>query len=384
MSSNPAIAQFDHFIPVSTSELIRQLEQDPDYPLAAQHRAVMHRLNRILSFRFYQTLVAIKQLYAPLNPDSDLLPAAGQQADAAACIEQLRGLLVNANYTELDEQQIQYALQKTSPYGLEIGIDFDAFAHVSLFYRGKSQSSVQVRDWKSLFLRKKSTSLIHYRRLFLVLQFRDGSDKPGLHLKLFKDIPRPDLEMLFPDCKLRIKLFDKIKLAITGGGGTAGGLFATIGKVTAAVSPWTILIAIAGFAALLWRQISKIFVQKTRYMATLAKNLYFHNLDNNVGAITYLIDQARQEEIKETILAYALLGRGDIRKREQLDDVCEQWFAQRFDAPIDFDIDDAMRKLEAFGLLQNDNTGLSCADADRSIRELDRTWRAFLDDDPQE
>lgn len=375
MPSSVQISQFDHFIPVSTSRLIQQLQQES---LQTEQLAVIHKLKQILSFQFYQKLVAIKQLYNPLNPDRELMLDETRQVEAESCIDQLRELLIAANYTELNQQQIEYALQKTSPYGLEIGINFDAFSNISLYYRGKSQTQYFVRDWKKLYLKKKTVSLIRYQRIFLVLQYKDQQYKPGLHLKIFKDILRPDLEMLFPESKVRMKALDKIKLAVTGGGGTAGGLFATIGKVTAAVSPWTIFIAIAGFAMLIWRQVSKVFIQKTRYMATLAQNLYFHNLDNNAGAITYLIDLARQEEIKEIILAYALLNNQSIQNSEQLDNACEEWFMQQFDTQIDFDISDAIDKLRRFNILQENTETLLCHDPQQINEELEQLWLSFM------
>lgn len=375
MSAGNTFSQFDHFIPVSTSRLIQQLQQES---LDAEQLAVIHKLKQVLSFQFYQKLVALKKLYHPLNPDRELLLETTEQSDAAACIAQLRDLLTAANYTELNQQQIEYALQKTSPYGLEIGINFGAFSNMSLFYRGKSQSLLEVRDWKTLFVKKKTIQLIQYQRIFLVLQYKDQQKKPGLHLKIFKEILRPDLEMLFPESKVRMKALDKIKLAITGGGGTAGGLFATIGKVTAAVSPWTIIIAVAGFAMLIWRQVSKVFIQRTRYMATLAQNLYFHNLDNNAGAITYLIDLARQEEIKEVILAYAMLNLHPADTLETLDSACEEWFMQQFNTAIDFDISDAINKLRQFDMLQANTERLVCHAPPQINEKLEKLWLSFI------
>jgi len=377
MSSTAPISQFDHFIPVATSRLIQQLEQSG---LSTQQMTVIHQLKQILAYRFYQKLVALKKAYQPLNPDRELLLDDSATDDAAPCINQLRELLTSANYSELNQQQIEFALQKTSPYGLEIHIDFEIFQDISLFYRGKSSTSVKVRDWKTLYLKKKKVSLIRYQRLFLLIRYKDTENHPGLHLKLFKDILRPDLEMLFPENKVRIKVLDKIKLGVTGGGGTAGGLFATIGKISAAVSPWTIVIAMAGFVMLIWRQISKIFIQKTRYMATLAQNLYFHNLDNNAGAITYLVDLARQEEIKETILAYAMLNTQSIETQEQLDTACEQWFFDNFDTQIDFDVSDAVGKLTRLHILDDTAQGLTCYQPEQINRQLVNLWNSLIDE----
>lgn len=378
MSAQPSIAQYDHFIPVSTSRLFEQLAT---LGLDSAQMTVLRQLQQILSFEFSVKLQHIKKHYQSINPDNELSGIKQSADDPQISIETIRALLVNANFEELNQQQIQYALEKISPYGLNIEINFDAFAQVALFYRGKSSKNIQLRDWKKLFLKKKTETLISYRRLFLMIQYRDQQQKPGLHLKLFKDILRPDLEMLFPESSVRMKAFDKLKIILTGGGGTAGGLFATIGKITAAVSPWTIIIAVAGFAMLIWRQVSKIFIQKTQYMMTLAQNLYFHNMDNNLGAITYLIDLARQEEIKETILAYALLSQHRINNPEQLDDICEQWFQENFNIQIDFDIRDAVDKLKRFDLLQQDGESLNCRPAVESCQQLQQRWLDFLNTD---
>ena len=374
MNEPSSIQQYDHFIPVSTANLISKLEQSG---LPEPQLEVIHQLKQVMSFQFHQKLLTLKKLYQPFNPDRELIDQ-NTATDASPCIDALCDVLTAANYTQLNREQLEYALQKTSPYGLEIHIDFDQFEHVSLFYRGKSQTTIQLRDWKKLYLKKKSITLINYQRLFLLLSYKNDQQKPGIHLKLFKNILRPDLEMLFPESKIRMKLFDKLKLGITGGGGTAGGIFATIGKVTAAVSPWTIFIAIAGFAMLVWRQVSKVFIQRTRYMATLAQNLYFHNMDNNAGAISYLIDLARQEEIKETILAYALLNLQTIKDKTELDNACEEWFKQQFDQVIDFDVQDAVDKLQRFDLLQSDHENLTCRAPEVISKKLQQQWLDFI------
>ena len=379
MSAQSPIDQYDHFIPISTHRLIQQLTM----PGLDKHQlGVIQLIKQILSFEFNLKQQQLKTLYQAQNPDNELSDNANPELDSSDCTQSIRELLVNANFSELDQQQIQYALEKTSPYGLKIEIDFTAFAEVALFYRGKASKQIQIRDWKRLYMKKKSHNLISYRRLFLLLKYKDQQHKPGLHLKLFKDILRPDLEMLFPECRVRIKLLDKLKLILTGGGGTAGGLFATIGKISAAVSPWTIVIAVGGLIMLIWRQISKIFVQKTRYMMTLAQNLYFHNMDNNMGAITYLIDLARQEEIKETILAYALLSMHQVHNINQLDDLCEQWFLENFDIQIDFDVSDAVEKLRRLKLIDEADESLTCKPALESKNQLQLRWMDFISETP--
>ncbi|MBW9258740.1 MAG: DUF3754 domain-containing protein [Candidatus Thiodiazotropha sp. (ex. Lucinisca nassula)] len=137
--------------------------------------------------------------------------------------------------------------------------------------------------------------------------------------------------------------------------------------------------AVAGFAALLWRQINKVFVQRTRYMASLAQNLYFNNLDNNMGAITYLVDQARQEEIKETLLAYGLINLQKLNNSMELDSACEAWLMEQFDCTIDFDIEDGLKKLVEYKLIEQQNEPLSCRSAGVLCDLLDRQWQEYME-----
>jgi hypothetical protein len=378
MPESPTIAEYDHFIPIATNDLLGGLTQ---LAIPTEQQAVIRSLRRLLSFDFYQRLQRFKTEYRPLNPDNELLITNPQPANPQAVVEQVRTLLTQANFSELGREQIEFALEKTSPYGLNIAIDFDAFSEVILFYRGKAHKTIEVRDWSRLGLKKKTTEVISFQRLFLLLVYRDRQKHPGVHLKLFKDILRPDLEMLFPETQVRLKGFDKFKLMITGGGGTAGGLIATISKISAAISPWTIVIALGGFVMLIWRQISKIFTQKTRYMMTLAQNLYFHNMDNNLGAVTYLVDLARQEEIKEACLAYAMICHHNIANNAELDDLCEQYLRDEWGLQLDFDTQDALDKLLRLDLIEVTPRGIAAKPASYSQALLQTAWLDYLSSD---
>ena len=375
MAEQKQIQQFDHFIPVSTSGLVSRLAKSG---LDLKSATIIQQIRQLLSYQFSERLIELKKQYQPFDPDRELLDENNPSSEQDTTIQAISDILAKANYTRLNQGQIEEALLESSPYGLELKIDFEAFSHVSLFYRGKAQTTLQVRDWKTLWLKQKPVNELQYQRLLLLLSYRDDSKKPGIYLKLFKNILQPDSEMLFPDCKIRMKKLDKLKLAVTGGGGTAGGLFATISKISAAINPWTTVIAVAGFAALLWRQISKIFIQKTRYMMTLAQNLYFKNLDNNSGAITYLLDQARQEEIKEAILAYALIKLKSVDTLEKLDDACEQWFMEQFGQGIDFDVEDALRKLDTLGIIEINEGLISAPGEDQISTNLEKRWIALF------
>ena len=57
----------------------------------------------------------------------------------------------------------------------------------------------------------------------LVKRERDGMPpevkENCIYMKLFKNIPRSDLEMIFPNTRVRFRFFDKLRLGATAGGG---------------------------------------------------------------------------------------------------------------------------------------------------------------------
>jgi len=320
-------------------------------------------------------------------------------------------MLEEANYERISEDDLNEALNKISPYGVQVSVDFEDFSEVALFYRGSAIQQKLYRNWKKFSFKKQPIDILIYRRLFVLLQpknrqqwiehfinnkkmsvqkaekkadealkvFGISNDNDVVYLKLFKDIPREDLEMQFPNTRIQMRLFDKIKLAVTGGGGTAGGVMATIGKLSATIDPISALIAIGGLLGLLWRQISKIFSQRAKYSATLTKNLYFYSLDNNMGALTYLADTAEAEECKEAILAYFFLLVDGETSRANLDQRIESYIQEKYEIPMDFEIDDGLAKLHKSSLLSRSDQLINAIPLAEANSRLRQQWDQVID-----
>jgi hypothetical protein len=78
-------------------------------------------------------------------------------------------------------------------------------------------------------------------------------------------------------------------------------------------------------------------------------------LDNNAGVLHRVIDDAEESECKESLLAYYfLLMMGEAVTSTELDEMTEAWLAERWQCRIDFEIDDALGKLQTLGLAQFD------------------------------
>jgi hypothetical protein len=111
-------------------------------------------------------------------------------------------------------------------------------------------------------------------------------------------------------------------------------------------------------------------------MKSLSENLYFRNLDNDAGVFHHLLDAAEEEEVKEAVLAYHFLRNAERPlTAEELDGRIEGWFADKWDATFDFEVDDGVGKLRRLELVEEDGQGrLSAVTLDEAKRRLDETW----------
>ena len=288
-------------------------------------------------------------------------------------------------------------------------MDFDDFEDVIFFRRGES---IKEETLVKLFgLSKKTFQFTNYERVAIYIKFKekpyfDSQKRKNLYfepgstiIKLFHNVPKADLEMLFPNSKVRMKTIDKIIIGVPA---AISGLIVLVTKLGASlllvgsvISFWLglkdqevqikqqHLIALgAGLGTLggfLFRQINKYKNRKIKFMKALSDNLYFKNLDNNAGVFYHLIDAAEEEEFKEAVLAYYfLLAAKETLTKKELDDRIENWLAERWDCDIDFEIGDAIDKLQRLELIEVDADHLRCVPLNRAKQQLDTIWDNFF------
>ncbi len=408
------------FLPISRFALLAQLRQQaPDDAVAKQHERLFHLLAAWQHQSYRSRLNALKKAFLPFSPDRDTQVFLRHDAEQLEqlqrqLLELLTGLLAEANYHEITAADLDRIFSAASPYGLALKVDLSEYEEMLLHARGEDRKEKSFRHWKTLFLKKHHAAVPVYQRLFLLLKLKpvatrieeimrteqvdrkkaekklqryranlpDNISDDHIIIKLFKNIPQADLEMLFPNTQVQLKPFDKLKLGITAGGGTIGSVTATATKVATATNPMAAAGALAGLAGVVFRQVMKFFGQRTKYMMTLAQNLYFHNLANNRAALTLLTDRAEEETFKNTLLAWSVLDRdGPADDPEQLRRLVEAFIAENFGLRVDFDIDAALAGLREAGLLANDR--LAALPPDEACRILERKWRAAQPDAPE-
>jgi hypothetical protein len=370
----------ERHVPVELDELAAGLAD----LLPPDQREELARMARLLAalqaVELQERLDGLARLYRPFDPNRETAPAPGEDGSAAgrgAFLAEFAALLARANYVEVPRTELERALAEVSPRGLEVRVDLEELDALRVFRRGRKSRVDRVRDRSALWTRHREVRTEIYPRMLLAVALKE--DPGHLHLRLFKDVARSDLEMFLPNTRVRMTVFDKVKLAVMGGGGTVGGLMATVTKLGAAASPTTWALGLAGIAGLLWRQVKNMFAHRTRYAARLSRCLWFHDLVNDLGAVTHLTQQAVWQESAEALLSYAVLAAAQPAGllRAELDARAEAHLVTRHGIQADFEVDDGLHKLEVLGLLTEDAQGrLTVPGPREAFAALDALWDA--------
>ena len=250
-----------------------------------------------------------------------------------------------------------------------------------LFKLKPFETCVQEAMDKQKLDRKKAESIVRKQRSMLP----DTVSSDYVYIKLFKNMPRSDVEMAFPNTNVRFRMFDKIKLGVTAGSGFGVGVVGTIGKLALLSNPYTLMMTLGGLGGIVVRQASAFIAQRNRYMVVLARNLYFHSMADNRGVMTLLADRASDEDIKEEMLLYAALAneRLNARDLQTIDRGIEGYLSQTFGINVDFDVSDALARLKQEGIVTELADGtLQTLPPTEAALHIDKLWDACLDQLP--
>jgi hypothetical protein len=423
-SEEAAALRREKFLPVTQHALLDRLTQPDLWPDgdATLARRFMRYLAYWRRHSYSARLLELEQIYEPFSPDTDLLHTRSFTPDERAAMQkrlvaQVAELLEQANFTRVNPEDFHIILTKDSHYGLDLHVDIKAFEEVLIFYRGATTITERHRDFRKAYLGWREKRVPVFQRLFIMFKLKpfdvrvrevmeekevsrreaenhvkrlrrllpDTVSSDYVYMKLFKNMPRTDVEMIFPNTKVRFRLFDKIKFGVTAGSGLGVGAVGTVSKIAIATNPYTLVMALAGLGGIAVRQASNFINQRNRYMVVMARNLYFHSMADNRGVMTLLADRAAEEDVKEEMLLYAMLAREpvNIRDLKKLDKEIEEYLAKTFDIHVNFDEEDALRRLKQDGVVTLlDNGTLHALPPREAAARIDKLWDACLDQLP--
>jgi len=397
------------FIPYRKNDIVEMCIQD-NRLLGKEDdfRHLSHKLSILFHLEFHQVIESLKNSYASVDPDSDTRQTGlTKHQPEKNFVDILSGLLEKANFERITEAELSQALNKSSLFKISLHVDFDDFSEILLFCRGESSKQESVSSWMGL--RKKTIDFINYERVIVYIRFKDDyeqskdqlpSCKPGSTLiRLFQNVPKADLEMLFPNTRIRMRTIDKLLIgipALVSGGivittklgasliivGSLLGFWLGLSNQAVELNKTALMALLAGLVALgayLWKQFNNFKNRKLKFMQSLTQNLYFKNLDNNAGVFHRLVNDAEEEECKEAILAYYFLLVSDKPlSKTNLDHNIETWMMKKWGCSINFEIDDALEKLLALELIQDSNGKFTAITIDSGKKNLDQRWADYL------
>ncbi len=415
----------ERFIPVTRFALLDRLTAPGTWPgsQAQDARRFFRYLDHWRRQQYNAELHELEETYEPFSPDSDLLMTRTFSPEERQVMQQrvregMMRILEQANYVRIDHNDVETILTRESAYGLDLYVDLDAFEEVLLYYRGASSKRNQRRRWHRFYL-KEEFEIPIFQRLFLLFKLKPFEvrvreimqsdklnrreaekvvkrqrasmppevDEDNIYMKLFKNIPRSDLEMVFPNTQVRFRLFDKLWLGATASGGLGLGAIGAAGKIALlATNPFAAVGALVGLGGVAFRQATNFMNQKQRYMVVMAQNLYFHAMADNRGVMLKLAARAAEEDIKEEMLLYSVLAKERARRQDlpDIDVAIEQYLNASFGVSVDFDIPDALQRLIHDGVVTERSDGtLSTLPPAEAALHIDRKWDVFLDDLPE-
>lgn len=401
----------ERFIPFRKSDIVEMcVEQLNCDDTALSFRQFCDLLSNSLHVEYHQILESLKNDYAPFDPNADTKPlvrfSTEQIAKCRASFAKNLAIILNAaNYEKITEDDLQEALNEESLFKVRLAVEFDDFEQVVFYRRGKSQMTETLSSFFGL--RKQTVNFTNYDRVAVFITFKDkehferkntslqGFEPGSTIVKLFQNVPKADLEMLFPNSEVRMRPIDKVFIsasAVVGGVVVlATKLGASLVLLAALLAFWfgwraeavemtqqhfiSFAIGVGVFCGFIFKEWSKFKNRKIRFMKALADNLYCKNLDNNAGVFHTLIDAAEEEDFKEVILAYSfLLNSENGLDANGLDEKIEHWFRETYQCELDFEILDALAKLERMQLIENKQDVYHALPLEQAKQILDRHW----------
>ncbi|XP_061962361.1 uncharacterized protein LOC133682841 isoform X2 [Populus nigra] len=177
----------------------------------------------------------------------------------------------------------------------------------------------------------------------------------GIYVKHFKNIPMADLEIVLPEKKNPgLTPMDWVKFLVSA----VVGLVAVSGSVEMPKADLWVIFAVLSTVVGYCAKTYFTFQQNmASYQNLITQSMYDKQLDSGKGTLLHLCDDVIQQEVKEVVMSFFILMEQGKATRQDLDLRCEQLIKEEFGESCNFDVDDAVEKLEKLGIVSRDSLG---------------------------
>ena len=427
----------DGFIPIARKDLIQHCLEDGRLCETDQQKFenFCEILTAYYHYHFHHKSERLKEAYAPFDPDADIEIKQSSQLDLdrkeADVLEIFEDLADRANYYAISEEKVRETFEKETMIKLRTDVDFNEFDRFACYYRGDVDEETTIKKW-GLFKRKIKVDVL--QRVLILIKFQDEEFfrnqfhlknpkgkfnpdelqfQPGkYYLYLYKNIPKFDLELIFPNVKLSMTWKDRLLFFVPAIGAAIPVLLKALPQLLLLVFVIAILVmeeskvrevldigdqdvsdnlkvltavmavgvALGGLA---FKQWSNFKNKKIQFQKLVTETLFFRNLASGSSAFHRLVDSVEEEVCKEIILVYyhLLANNHQHLTVAELDAKIESWMEEKFDRVVDFDVEAAVKNLtEIRGTIPPDGEVPEPSDMARetSLLRLDDQGRCHL------
>ena len=345
------------YVPIEAATLKTHLLQRgglPDQHIDSFHE-LCDRIESLIHNRTGSYHSEFSRLYAALDPDSEsLVPENVPADDTAQQSQQLMdlcdGILSTAGYRRLEQKEIEDCVGVASQWGVPLHVNFELFEHLAVYARGDVIGTRFRRRLRKLY-QPEQVEVPVYQRMVVLFELSDDNfsaeelSAASLHLRMFKNIPKQDVDMLLPGTRVRLSKIDRAKIIVP----SLGGWLLSMRKIAQIMFLWfalayysvaVIAILILAGVGYLIKSVFSYLRTKDKHLLDLTRNLYFQKLDTNAGVAYRMIQQAHRQSVVESMLAYYAIASDDqpvsarrIRRR------CERILREAIGVEVRFQID---------------------------------------------
>ncbi len=417
LESEAILPHRENYIPISKIDLINDIKAhwtvaDPS------DLAAFDRLERLLAhtlhFEAFERIEELRNSYFYLNPSLE-----GSRIHSPEQIEVaysnfrkvLKQSLDRSNFSEINTEN-QLGETEQNALGINIKIPSHNYREILCFARGRILIGPEKRRWYFPFFNKPQS--VSFSDILLMAAMKPDDHlmtkkqrkemskqhiRPGaVYLKCFKNMNVDDLCSVYPNVRVTLASRTKIWAYATAFGGlfyfiyksmpTISSLAADFYKFTEstsaneielikdAVEAGTVLLVIVSF---LLTQKVKFERKYLRVMQMINNNIYFKNINNNDGVLSYIVGASEEQEYKESMIAYYfLLQSGAGLSISELDETIEKWFQKNYQADINFEVDDALSKLQRLGIATEQDGCYRVCPIGEALSRLDEKWDSYF------
>ncbi|KAG2484978.1 hypothetical protein HYH03_016273 [Edaphochlamys debaryana] len=211
-----------------------------------------------------------------------------------------------------------------------------AFKEVVVLYRAATKQAKHKLPALQRPLEQRQREILHWR---------------NIHIKCFHDIPMADMDVIFADKKVHLKMLTIIQMVVTVVGGlVAAAMVLLQGEKVDMNVLWSSLSLVAARCGQVYTSAQ---AERSQTIQDMVNILYDKTNDAQEGVLSMLLDDMGEQQLKEAILTYGLLFNREAEMTESMiDSDCERFLTRNFDIPVDFAVEDALPRLEAWGLVR--------------------------------